>query len=190
MAMTKAEENRLVGEYLGLVQSRASRYVGCGVDFKDLVQEGCLGLLKAIRNWRPDGGASLGTYARRWIDVEIRRAVGTDRGGHLRPRPIGESLDAPPDHKGERARTLHEVLPDTSTPSPEEVAIRRERLNKLRSVLDRLSSKERDVVVGHVVNEKTLQETGERLGVTRERARQIELKALGRMKKALVANDC
>jgi RNA polymerase sigma factor (sigma-70 family) len=185
MDLTRAEENKIVSEHFDFVRSRAKRYVGHGIDLDDLVQEGCIGLLAAARNWRVDGGASLKTYAQQWIDQYIRRAIGTDRKGKLRPEPKAASLDKQRKiGNGDGVETLHDILPDDA-PNPEEIATKAEQAERVNSALRTLTDRERAVLEGRFVNDLSLDEVGVTIGRGRRRVHQIQTEALERVGKAL-----
>ena len=64
--------HKLACAYLPLVKRIAVKYLKFFDSWEDLVSEGCVGLMKAIKRYDPDQGARLGTYATKWIDAEIR----------------------------------------------------------------------------------------------------------------------
>lgn len=68
-------EAEMVMANVRLVMSIAKKYVGRGVDFEDLVQEGCVGLMKAVRKFNPDLGYRFSTYASRWISQAVSKYV-------------------------------------------------------------------------------------------------------------------
>ncbi|HSF04990.1 MAG TPA: sigma-70 family RNA polymerase sigma factor [Methylomirabilota bacterium] len=216
---------------LRLVISIAKRYRHSGVPMLDLIQEGNLGLLKAIDRFQYRRGFKFSTYATWWIRQAITRAI-ADRGRTIRmPVHVVERL-----HKISRAqRTLTAKL--GRDPSPEELA-RRTRIpaKKIRFVLDaarqptslespigenvvlgdvladpaatspigdllaedlstqvshaltRLNAREREIVrlrfgIGDGESQ-TLEEIGQRLGLTRERIRQLEVQALRKLRRS------
>lgn len=196
MAMTRAEEARLVREQTKTVEYYARKYAGYGVAHEDLMQEGMIGLLAAIRAWDPERGA-LSTIAGQYIRSQIRKALGIEAAGsegkqrlRVNPRqerskrssyaPLGRSLDAP---LAENAGTLHDVVA-SDAPSPEDICAANERKAQVKGALERLTPTQLDVIAGRFMRGLTLAEVGTERGFTRERARQIESIALGRMRKA------
>lgn len=74
-AEMKRFKDELISKNLRLVVSRAKRFVGRGLDFEDLVQEGNIGLIKSINKHDPSRGTKVATYATWWVDQAIRRAI-------------------------------------------------------------------------------------------------------------------
>jgi len=116
-ALAKAEgiRNDFVDANLRLVVHFATKLVGRGLDLPDLIQEGTMGLIKAIERWEPDRGFKLSTYATWWIRQSLFRAI-ADKGRvvripvHLteklnRVRRVQRELEAP----GQDATSLHEL---------------------------------------------------------------------------------
>ena len=210
-----------------LVVSIAKRFVGHGIPFLDLIQEGNLGLMKAVEKYDYHRGFRFSTYATWWIKQSITRAIAdqartiripvhmVDRIRHLykvqreleqasgrQPsmeeiavalnipvkkvewilkvswQPI--SLESPVGDDGESE--LGNFIEDNSTPSPVQNAYQSMLRDKMAEVLGNLSPRESQVLQwrfglydGH---EYTLEEVGQKFGLTRERIRQIEGKAL------------
>lgn len=69
----------LLEQYQPMVLSLAKKHRGCGLDFDDLVQEGTIGLIKAIRGYDPAKGRALGPYAKAWIRGEILQAINRNK---------------------------------------------------------------------------------------------------------------
>ncbi len=166
--MTKSEESRALEANKDIVLSLAKKYVSYGVDFDDLVQEGYLGFLQGIRKWSPEGGASLRTYAGQWAATYIRRLVGTDSNGKLRPEERTASFDE--GLGGSEERTLHEVLPSSTFESPEEIYERKERIEM---VLGAMSDTEASVFRQRSEG-ASYENIGVGLGMSRSRAHQIK----------------
>ena len=231
---TVREEKRFLMEAnLRLVVSIAKRYMNRGLSFLDLIQEGNLGLMKAVDRFQFRRGFKFSTYATWWIRQAITRAI-ADHGRTIRlPVHVIESLnrlekerkalrsergrDPSPDDLAERLKMpvakvrllldaqktpyslemkvgedesteLGELLRDTSVRSPEEATLEGDLSNEVSRALAPLSDREREVLrlrygLG-TDREYTLEEIGRRLSVTRERVRQIESRALQKVRAA------
>lgn len=200
--MQLKSEAQLVAQNMDTVRKCAAKYVGYGVDIDDLVQEGMIGLLAAIRSYDPTKGAALSTWANFYIRGQIRAALGLGNGSDDKQRkrdrrenskqsnyrPLGTSLDTP--LHGDAEGSLHEVVA-SDVPTPEEEYSLREAEANARAAVSEairvLKPAELDVICDRFDNDVTLQEIGDRRGVTRERARQIEASGIARMRKVLRA---
>jgi RNA polymerase sigma factor (sigma-70 family) len=178
--MTVKEEGQALRENEGFIRQRANKYAKNGVDVEDLFQEGCIGFLKALRSWRPDGGASLQTYAWYQVTVHIKRAIGTDRNGKIERKPSELSLEA----ETPGVRPLSECLPDDS-PWPDAQYENAETRRRITKALNKMSPRTVEVLRGRFVQDLTLQEVGDTFGLCGERVRQIELGALESLGKSL-----
>jgi len=231
---TVREEKRFLMEAnLRLVVSIAKRYMNRGLSFLDLIQEGNLGLMKAVDRFQFRRGFKFSTYATWWIRQAITRAI-ADHGRTIRlPVHVIESLnrlekerkalrsergrDPSPDDLAERLKMpvakvrllldaqktpyslemkvgedenteLGDLLRDTSVRSPEESTLEGDLTNEVTRALAPLSDREKEVLrlrygLG-TDREYTLEEIGRRLSVTRERVRQIESRALQKVRAA------
>jgi RNA polymerase primary sigma factor len=201
MAGSMAEQSESSGkgdaaQHLGLVWSIAKRFrwaIGGALDLDDLVQAGALGLMRALRTYDAERGVTMATYAVPWIRRFIVRTIANQR--RTVRVPVHEqtrrwrcgapaqlnavSLDAPV-HPAS-ASTLGDALrSEDENPSA--------RVDAQRALL-RLDERARRVLVARFFNDETLEEAGASLGVTRERARQLEAEALRKLRRTLARRE-
>ena len=165
--------HKLARAYLPLVKRIAKKYFGSR---EDLVSEGCVGLMKAIKGYDPDQGARLGTYAAIWIEAEIREFT--------KRQVTMESLNEPAGEAGvEKIYLLVDQRDDQEQilADADEWRVRREFLKR---ALDSLTEPERQIIVErHLRHQATpLKDLGVRFRLSGESIRQMELKALKAMR--------
>ncbi len=137
----------LISRYKPLARNRASSMYIAGSDHEDVVQEGMIGLFKAIRDYRPDRGASFRTFAAQCVAAQITDAVRASLREKHRPLNDSLSLHSLPERDGEDAVSLLDQYADPAAVDPERSLISRESAQDIEAFIEKeLSALERSAI--------------------------------------------
>jgi len=154
----------IVRRYYGFVRLKASSYFLAGGDSEDLVQEGLVGLYKAVRDYRTDRESSFRNFAELCITRQIITAVKTASRNKHTPLNRYVSFSATPAGSMDSEPTLDEVLPGPTAHDPVNQAISSEELRALIACLSTVLSELESRVLGLYLDGHSYQDIGEKLG--------------------------
>jgi len=155
--------DRIVRRYYGFVRLKASSYFLAGGDSDDLIQEGLVGLYKAVRDFRTDRESSFRNFAELCITRQIITAVKTATRNKHSPLNQYVSFSSSPAASGEDAPTLDEVIPGPTVHDPVNQVISSEELRALVSCLSTALSELESRVLSLYLDGYSYEEVGERL---------------------------
>jgi RNA polymerase sporulation-specific sigma factor len=156
--------DRIVRRYYGFVRLKASSYFLAGGDADDLIQEGLVGLYKAVRDYRTDRESSFRNFAELCITRQIITAVKTASRNKHTPLNRYVSFSATPAGASDSEPTLDEVLPGPTAHDPVNQAISSEELRALIACLSTVLSELESRVLGLYLDGHSYQDIGEKLG--------------------------
>ncbi len=231
--------NRMIESNLRLVVNIAKHYIGRGLPLQDLIEEGNIGLIKAVERFKATLGFRFSTYATYWIRQAIDRAIANQANTVRLPihitsdlarvtrasRELASTLNREPSiselagktglsgryvkklssinmksyslesgiQTEEGEQSLLDKLEDVTFQPPMDLIVEARRTKRITEWLETLDPNEREIIVERFglgdSEPKTLEEIGRHFGITRERVRQIEVKALHKLKKMIEETD-
>jgi RNA polymerase sporulation-specific sigma factor len=150
----EAAAESLIQDYKELVKSKASLYFMLGADRDDIVQEGMIGIFKAIMNYNPDKGASFKTFADLCVNRQIITAIKT--AGRQKHAPLNHSLSLDkPVNEDDLSYTLGETLAAGTDTDPEEILLMGEMAEIMFSRRDSFLSEFERFVLGEIIKGKS-----------------------------------
>lgn len=228
--------DQMIRSNLRLVVNIAKNFSNRGMPLADLIEEGNLGLLRAVEGFDPEQGTRFSTYASWWIKQSIKRSlINAVQPIHIpaymvemialwkqatvkleeklgrtpTTEEMSEALELPAKKTdyikravkafasptqmpaSEEAHSLNEMLEDEKTLRPDEAVFNADELETIRKLLDEIDPREADVLrLRYGIDEDeplTLKEIGKRVGLTRERVRQIEKETLAKLQATLTS---
>ncbi len=231
--------DQMIRSNLRLVVNIAKKFSNRGMPLADMIEEGNLGLLKAVEGFDPSFGSRFSTYASWWIKQAIKRALINsvqpihipaymvemisrwkqsymelkDKLGRAPSNEeMGQAMQVPPKKlriikravkafsspsqmpDDDEKMALNEMLEDDKTPRPDEAVFNADELDTIRMLLDEIDDREAEILrlrYGLNGDEEpmTLKEIGKRVGLTRERVRQIEKEALEKLNQLMTFDE-
>ena len=160
---SETAEEILIEKYKGLVRAKSKAYFIAGAEAEDVVQEGMIGLMKAVRSFDPDREASFKTYASACINNQILKAIRKAEREKNQPLNDAISLDNRLGEK-EESLTVGDILRASMFDEPEEQVIYEEMLERLDSLSRQIFSPLESRVLREKLSGKNYQEIAEELG--------------------------